>query len=148
MHLRVVPDGLVRVLLFKRASTDPIDLRLALSMSQMPCETRVFDQTSPGVDRAGKMLRSGDPVPSLVLFDQEEREGLSMRVLSMIRNHPQLRALPIVVLGDGRVPGIEGLARQDGASGFIARPERDSDLRRAGVDIAQFWTRFRRPESA
>lgn len=148
MQLRVVPEDLVRVLLFKLGSSDPIDLRLLLSMSRLPCETRVFDQTWPGIERAGRLLGSGGPLPSMVVFDQEERGVLSARILCMIRSHPQLRSLPVVVLGDGRHPQARSLAYQDGAHGFVARPDGDTDFRRAGVDIARFWTQYWRPQTA
>ena len=129
----------LRVFLFKREFVDVFHLRLAIGMAFLGSAVSVLDQNEVGMRAACEIVRSGDPVPSLILVEQTRREPASIGTLGLIRNLPELRSMPVLVLGDGGEPDSPLRARQDGADGFIPLPERAADLPRIGRDVAQFW---------
>jgi len=129
----------LRVFLFKREFVDVFHLRLAIGMAFDECYVNVIDQNDAGLRTACAAARSGRALPSLILFERTHREPRSVRALESIRNVPELRPLPIVILGDGEDPDAVLRAYQDGADAFVPLPQRASELPRIGRDVAQFW---------
>lgn len=138
MRLTSVASTPVRVFLFKRPFVDAFHLRLAIGMSLMWCDVQVLERSDRGVRTACAIARSGQPLPGLVLVE-DEGGGDAGSFESRIRRS-ELGDLPLAVLGDGEDPGAERHALRDGADGFIPLPTRASELARTGRDIAQFWT--------
>jgi CheY-like chemotaxis protein len=129
----------LRVFLFKREFVDVFHLRLAVGMAFERMQVDVLDQNEAGMSTARAIVRSRNEVPTLVLFEQRRRGPRTIEALRRIRGLPELRALPVVVLGDGEEADSVLHAHEDGADGFIPLPERASELPRIGRDVAQFW---------
>ena len=148
--IRIVPEGPVRltsvastpvrVFLFKRPYVDAFHLRLAIGMSLLWCDVQVLERSDQGVRTACAIAKSGQPLPGLVLVEDEGDDGGSFE--RRVRGS-ELGDLPLAVLGDGEHPGAACHAFQEGADGFISLPARASDLARTGRDIARFWAEHR-----
>jgi CheY-like chemotaxis protein len=136
----------VRVLLFKSNLVDALHVCLAMDMSPLWCEVQVLEGSPATVQSACASIRSGAMPPGLVLLDCDPAEARNVGILNLVREAPELRPAPLVVIGDGDDPESERLARRCGADGFIRRPTLARELARTGCDIANFWTsRQRKP---
>ena len=134
------PDAApVRIFLFKREFVDAFHLRLAIGMAFHHYSIHVIDQTDAGVRMTCAIVRSEETMPSLILLEQVRREAGGVRMLGRLREQPELRPFPVVLLGDGDDPHSELIAVQDGADAFIPLADRASELPRVGRDLARFW---------
>ena len=134
----------VRVLLFKHHLVDALHVCLAIDMSPLWCDVRVLEESATAIESACATVRSGAVAPGLVLFDCELRDSASVGILILVRKAPELRRIPLLVIGDGDDPELERVAHRSEADGFIRRPSHSRDLSRTGRDIADFWTSRRR----
>ncbi len=128
----------IRVLLFKRPFVDAFHLRLAIGMSLLWCDVQVLERSNQGMRTACAIVRSGLRTPGLILLEREPGDDVGS-FPERIRRSPELRALPLVVLGDGEDPEAKRHALADGADAFIPLPTRACELARTGQDIARFW---------
>ena len=133
----------IRVFLFKREYFDAFHLRVAIGMSFGGCIVDVLDQSEAGMRTACAIARSDDRVPGLILVEQVRRDPRTVMKLDRIRGLPELRPLPVVILGDGEEPDSVLRAYQAGADGFIPLPEHAIALPRIGRDLEQFWWEHR-----
>jgi hypothetical protein len=113
----------VRVFLFKREFVDVFHLRLAIGMAFDECYVNVLDQNDAGLRMACAAARSGRALPSLILFERIHREPRNVQALESMRKFPELRPLPLVILGDGEDPTC---SRLSGRSRRVRLPERAS----------------------
>jgi CheY-like chemotaxis protein len=139
----------IRVLLFKRPFVDAFHLRLAIGMSLLWCDVQVLERSNQGMRTACAIVRSGSPLPGLILLERQPGDDAGT-FHERIRRSPELGGLPLVVLGDGQDPNAELHALAAGADGFIPLPTRACELSRTGQDIARFWVRHeaREPSTA
>jgi len=128
----------IRVLLFKPPFVDAFHLRLAIGMSLLWCDVQVLERSNQGMRTACAIVRSGHPVPGLILLEREAGDDVGT-FHERIRHSPELEGMPLVVLGDGQDPDAERHALAAGADGFIPLPTRACELARTGQDIARFW---------
>jgi DNA-binding NarL/FixJ family response regulator len=128
----------IRVILFKRPFVDAFHLRLAIGMSLLWCDVQVLDRSNQGMRTACAIVRSGHPLPGLILLEREPGDDVGS-FPHLIRHTPELETLPLVVLGDGEDPDAERHALEEGADAFIPLPTRASELARTGREIARFW---------
>ena len=129
----------LRILLFKPEPMDVLHLRLAIGMALKGSVVHTLEQNDAGVRTACALLRAGGMYPSLILFEQASRDPEANEALAMIRELPELKSIPFVVLGAADDPEAKLLALQEGADAFIPLPERASELQRIGKDVARFW---------
>ena len=129
----------LRILFFKPESVDVLHLRLAIGMALKGSVVHALEQNDAGVRTACALLRAGGLYPSLILFQRAGRDPGSNEAFAMIRELPELKSIPFVILGDGDDPDAMLRALQEGADAFIPLPERASELSRIGKDVAGFW---------
>jgi CheY-like chemotaxis protein len=144
----VVAATPLRILFFKPASTEVLHLRLAIGMVLKGSVVHTLEQNDAGVRTACALLRAGGLYPSLILFERARLDPEADEALAMIRELPELKSIPFVVLGDGDDPEAKLQALQQGADAFIPLPERASELQRIGKDVARFWWDAQLPQSA
>ena len=128
----------IRVLLFKPPFVDAFHLRLAIGMSLLWCDVQVLERSDQGMRTACAIVRSGHPLPGLILLEREAGDDVGT-FHERIRRSPELGRMPLVVLGDAGDPDVERHALAAGADGFIPLPSRACELARTGQDIARFW---------
>ena len=138
----------LRILFFKPASLDVLHVRLAIGMALKGSVVHTLEQNDAGVRTACALLRAGGLYPSLILFERTSRDPDADEALAMIRELPELKSIPFVVLGDGDDPETKPQALEGGADAFIPLPERASELQRIGKDVARFWWDAQLPQSA
>ena len=138
----------LRIFLFKREYFDVFHLRRAIGTSLPRCFVNVLEQDEGGLRTARAVVRSGKHVPGMVLFELLRREPRAVEALHAIRELPELKRLPVVILGNGEDAQSTLHAFRDGAAGFIPLPERASELPRVGRDVARFWRRCQLSMSA
>ena len=131
----------IRVFLFKRNLVDALHVCLAIEMSPLWCDVQMLEDRAATVQSICAAIRAGGGVPGLVLFDGDPREAESLEALSEIRKSPELRFVPMLVIGDGEDPEVEALAQRHGADGFLPRPTISGELARTGSEIAYFWSK-------
>lgn len=129
----------LRILLFKPESMDVLHLRLAIGMALKGSVVHTLEQNDAGARTACALIRAGGMYPSLILFEQAGRDPGANAALALIRELPELKSIPFVVLGAGDDPEAKLFALQEGADAFIPLPERASELCRIGKDVARFW---------
>jgi len=129
-----------RIFLFKQEYTDAFELRRALGREFRRSLLNVLDANEDGLRTACVVVRSGHHASGLVVVERERRDSESIRHLARIRELPELRSLPLVVLGDDAADALASLrAHEDGADGFIALPAKGADLARVGRAVGEFW---------
>ncbi len=148
MESAVVSATPLRILFFKPESMDVLHLRLAIGMALKGSVVHTLEQNDAGVRTACALLRAGGLYPSLILFERASRDPEANEALAMIRELPELKSIPFVVLGDGDDPVAKIHALEEGADAFIPLPERASELQRIGKDVARFWWDAQLPKSA
>jgi CheY-like chemotaxis protein len=134
----LVPTPL-RILFFRPESMDILHLRLAIGMTLKGSVVHTLEPSDAGVRTACALLRAGGLYPSLILFELARRDPEANQAVAMIRELPELKSIPFVVLGNGDDPEAKHLALQEGADAFIPLPERASELQRIGKDVARFY---------
>lgn len=79
------------------------------------------------------------PLPSLMLLDLKMPRMNGFDVLAWMRKHPDLQALPVVVLSSSSLESDVAQARQMGARDYVVKPHEFSRLVELVRDINQRW---------
>jgi CheY-like chemotaxis protein len=79
------------------------------------------------------------PLPGLVLLDLNLPYWSGFEVLAWIRQQPQLRRLPVVVLTSSRRPDDIARAYDAGANGYLVKPNSLADLTAQVLALRDFW---------
>ena len=78
------------------------------------------------------------PIPSLILLDHQIL-GEPYEVLRWVRQHPQLKSLPIVFLSGSDNPNNERNARDLGANGYYLKSQDFQEFAKTVAKIGHFW---------
>lgn len=138
----------VRVLLFKNDPLDALHLRIAIDLSPMWCEVQVLGEDLETVGLLRASIRAGRVAPEMILFDADLLDPQCTTLLGAVRDSKELGGLPLVIIGDPDVPECPALARSHGATAFVRRPLRSSDLVGVGREIARIWSDHESRKSA
>ena len=88
------------------------------------------------------------PPPSLVLLDLNLPRWSGFEVLEWMRQQPQLRRLPVVVLSSSSRPDDIARAYEAGANGYLVKPNALGELISLVQALNDFWLRHNRfPEA-
>jgi CheY-like chemotaxis protein len=79
------------------------------------------------------------PLPGLVLLDLHLPYWSGFEVLEWIRQQPQLRRLPVVILSSSNRPDDIVRAYDAGANGFLVKPNALADLKCLALAVHDFW---------
>lgn len=79
------------------------------------------------------------PLPGLVLLDLNLPYWSGLEVLAWIRQQPQLRRLPVVVLTSSRRPEDIARAYDAGANGYLVKPNALAELRALVLAVSNSW---------
>jgi len=95
----------------------------------------------------------GDPLssprPGIILLDLKMPKKDGYAALEEIRNHPEIRQIPIVVFTTSNVEEDIRLSYDRGASSFITKPETYQGLVEAMKCFGEYWTEIATlPETA
>jgi CheY-like chemotaxis protein len=79
------------------------------------------------------------PLPGLVLLDLNLPYWSGFEVLEWIRQQPQLRRLPVVVLSSSNRPDDIARAYDAGANGYLVKPNALTELTSLVLALRDFW---------
>jgi CheY-like chemotaxis protein len=127
----------MRILLVEDISADAILLREALIDAGLGGELTVARDGQEALD----LLRSGNPLPQLLLLDLNLPVLSGKQVLDAIRSEPRLDTLPIVVLSTSNAPADVAFAYGHRANAYVRKPNGFEALSGVARAIRDFWTR-------
>ncbi len=84
------------------------------------------------------------PLPSLVLLDLNLPRWSGFEVLEWMRQQPQLRRLPVVVLSSSSRPDDIARAYEAGANAYLVKPNALAELTSLVQALSDFWLRHNR----
>ena len=127
----------MRILLVEDLDADAVLLREALVDVGLGRDLVIAENGEAALAE----LRSGRPLPGLVLLDLN-LPGLSGRdVLDGIRADPRLAELPVVVLSTSNAPADIAFAYGHRANAYVRKPNGFLALRSVARAIQDFWVR-------
>ncbi len=84
-------------------------------------------------------------MPAVILLDLKLPKVSGLEVLQQIKQHPQLRVIPIVMLTTSREDVDVRMAYESGANSYIVKPVNFDAFSQAIGQIEQYWCRLNHP---
>lgn len=72
--------------------------------------------------------RSAFPVPSVVMSDLKMPRCSGLELVQWVRQQPNFKTLPLIILSASDQPADVGMAYKDGANWYLAKPSTFEDL--------------------
>lgn len=91
------------------------------------------------LDMLERLITNGDPLPAVVLLDLNMPFLDGWEVLSQMKQHSELRSIPVVVFTTSSVPEHVQKAYDMQAAGFVTKPTTYRALIEAIDDIDRYW---------
>lgn len=134
------------VVLVEDCPNDLALMRLAIAEAQFPCETRVLTDGQQAVDwllhRGAHTDQDEEVYPALVLLDLKLPLLGGLDVLKALREDPQGRSIPVVVLTTSEMPTDISQAYAFGANAFVQKPMGFPALVALVQALGAFWLSF------
>ena len=127
----------MRILLVEDLDSDAVLLREALRDAGLANELVLAGDGQEALD----ILRSGGPLPQMVLLDLNLPRVSGREVLDAVRGDPRLRELPVVVLTTSVSPADVSFAYRHLANAYVRKPNGFESLSAVARSIRDFWTR-------
>ena len=129
--------GVIRILLVEDSRADQLLIREALDQVS---DSHVVETCSDG-EAALARLRSSAPRPHLVLLDLNLPRKDGRAVLSEVKQDPELRAIPVIILTTSSAPADVSFAYMHCANSYVRKPLGLDALVEAAAAIRDFWLR-------
>jgi len=127
----------IRILLVEDSRADQLLIREALDQVS---DSHVVETCSDG-EAALARLRSSAPRPHLVLLDLNLPRKDGRAVLSEVKQDPELRAIPVIILTTSSAPADVSFAYMHCANSYVRKPLGLDALVEAAAAIRDFWLR-------
>ncbi len=122
---------------------DVMLVRDALKDSKCEVDFRYVEDGDEALDYLTRHGRYRDhrlsPRPSLILLDLNMPKKDGMQTLQEIRNNPEIRTIPVVVLTTSRDRELMVRIYRLGGSAFITKPTVYKDMIRAMERLCAYW---------
>jgi CheY-like chemotaxis protein len=79
------------------------------------------------------------PIPTLILLDLKLPCRSGHEILAWLRQHPELKLLPVVIFTSSREPSDVNLAYELGANSYLVKPSGLKALRRVVETLSLYW---------
>jgi CheY-like chemotaxis protein len=79
------------------------------------------------------------PLPKLILLDLKLPCRSGHEILAWLRQHPQLKILPVVIFTSSREPGDVNLAYELGANSYLVKPSGLRALSKMVETLSLYW---------
>jgi CheY-like chemotaxis protein len=130
----------VEVLLIEDNPGDVRLLQEAFRELQANIHLQVAKDGAEGIDVIEKQARNGhSPLPDLILLDLNLPKVSGHDVLARIKNNPQTRRIPVIVLTSSRADVDVRKAYDSHANAYLRKPSSLDDLISAARQIMSFW---------
>jgi len=128
------------------ADDDPDDIMLVRdALKDSRCEVD-FRSVNNGDEAMDYLMRRGlyqdreiSPTPSLILLDLNMPRKDGIQTLTEIRNNPEIRTIPVVILTVSRDRDLILRIYKLGGSAFITKPSIYKDMVRALDSLCVYW---------
>ena len=130
-------SGPAKILLAEDNPADVYLIEEALREHQVPFEIVVAEDGEAAI----RMIESGQVQPDLVLLDLNMPKRSGGEVLTRLRQQPQCRTLPVMVLTSSDSPVDREEAMRLGATSFIRKPTGLDEFLQIGAAIKELLAR-------
>jgi CheY-like chemotaxis protein len=89
--------------------------------------------------------RAAHPVPCIIITDLNMPRKGGLEVLDWLRNHPEYRVVPTIVLTSSKAHADISKAYGFGANSYMVKPTESHNLERLVRLIHEYWTACERP---
>lgn len=86
-----------------------------------------------------------EETPALVLLDIKLPKIDGIEVLAHIKNDPEMKSIPVVMLTSSREEPDLSRSYSLGANGYVVKPVRFQDFVKAVQDLGGFWALLNEP---
>ncbi|MFC4158617.1 response regulator [Chitinimonas lacunae] len=110
---------------FLLAEDDELDAELALrafKRSNLVNEIHLVPDGIEAMSHLETCLERGEPLPAVVLLDIKMPRQDGLATLKVIKAHPRLSHLPVVMLTSSREHGDMLVSYKDGVNAYIVKP--------------------------
>ena len=128
---------MTHILLVEDSSTDAFLIQEALRQVAFEHTVEVVGDGEQALAR----LRSSAPRPDLVLLDLNLPRVDGREVLAEVKDDPELRAIPIIVLTTSSAPPDVAFAYKHHANSYVRKPLGLDRLVESAAAIRDFWVR-------
>jgi CheY-like chemotaxis protein len=125
------------LLLVEDSTADAILIREALRRVDVDQDVEIAQDGIQALER----LRTDSPRPDLVLLDLNLPRMDGRAVLVEIKNDPDLRAIPVIILTTSGSPADVDFAYRNHANSYVRKPLGLDRLVEAAQSIRDFWLR-------
>lgn len=141
--MTTVNGSIVDILLVEDSPSDAMMTREALASSRVLNRLHVVDDGVEAIEflrRQGKYARS--PRPGLILLDLNLPRKGGIEVLKEIKEDPELRVIPVVVLTTSKAQEDVGRSYGLHANCYVCKPIEFPKLAEAVRAVGNFWLCF------
>ncbi|EEF59550.1 response regulator [Pedosphaera parvula] len=79
------------------------------------------------------------PIPMLIVMDIKMPRINGFEVLEWLRNRPELKHIPVVMLSSSSTESDKERARELGAAAYVSKPMEAKELQRINRIIVEYW---------
>lgn len=128
-----------KILIVEDSPDDLFLLRRAFSKLELD---HLLEVATDG-DAAIEYLQNPDKIrPRLVLLDLKLQKRSGFEVLAWIRQHPELKHLPVVILSSSTEPNDLQRAYELGANGYLEKPSLPEHMEAITQASSDFWLKW------
>lgn len=135
-------NGIKKVLV---VDDDSGDTELTLTVLREVCKGIDSSAFNSGVDAIAHLegcagsVHYADALPDLILLDLSLPMLTGLRVLRKIKQHEQLRTIPVVMLTNSKNERDVADCYRSGANAYVLKPSNYVEFVQTIVDICRFW---------
>lgn len=140
---------MLKPILLVEDNADDLELALrALAKTHLANEvvvTRDGEEALQYLFREGPFAERPSGNPAVVLLDLKLPKVDGIQVLERIRNHPELRSVPVVMLTSSSMESDLARAYRHGVNAYVVKPMNFTDFIEAVRELGVFWAVLNEP---
>jgi CheY-like chemotaxis protein len=90
--------------------------------------------------------RNAHPIPKMIMLDLKMPRKGGLEVLEWLRDHPEYRVIPTIILTSSKLNDDVIKAYGLGANSYLVKPANFDDLQRMVKTAHEYWTLCTKPE--
>ena len=139
----------ITILLIEDDENDVTLVEIALKGSQIPVILKSVGDGLEGLNYLNGTGQFADrtrfPIPNIIILDLKMPRMSGMEFLSYVKDHPELRIIPTIVMSASKLDADVFRAYQLGANSFMVKPNDLATLTQMVKAIQEFWSMSEKP---